>query len=40
MVRAKGGGLNNEAYGPGANAFNDLMATWRADGNLEGLELY
>jgi cyclohexanone monooxygenase len=40
QVSANGGGLNNEAYGPGANAFNDLMATWRADGKLEGLELY
>ncbi|MDH3644524.1 MAG: NAD(P)/FAD-dependent oxidoreductase [Gammaproteobacteria bacterium] len=40
QVSDKGGGLNNEAYGPGANAFNDLMATWRAEGDLDGLELY
>ena len=33
------GGLNTEAYGPGINAFNDLLAEWRAKGDLEGLEL-
>lgn len=38
-VHPQGGGLNTEAYGLGANAFNDLMARWRAQGDLEGLEL-
>jgi cyclohexanone monooxygenase len=38
-VSPLGGGLNTEAYGLGANAFNDLMAQWRAEGELEGLEL-
>jgi cyclohexanone monooxygenase len=32
-------GLNGEAYAPGANAFNALIADWRAKGNLEGLEV-
>ena len=39
QVSAQGGGLNTEAYGLGANAFNDLMAAWRAEGDLQGLEL-
>ena len=33
------GGLNTEAYAPGANAFNALMAEWREKNDLEGLEL-
>ncbi|MCZ6888763.1 MAG: NAD(P)/FAD-dependent oxidoreductase [Gammaproteobacteria bacterium] len=33
------GGLNTEAYAPGANAFNALMAEWREQSDLEGLEL-
>jgi cyclohexanone monooxygenase len=33
------GSLNAEAYAPGANAFNALLAEWRNDGQLEGLEL-
>lgn len=28
-----------EPYGPGFYAFGDLLAQWRADGDLEGLEL-
>ena len=32
-------GLNGEAYSPGANAFNALLAKWREKGDLEGLEL-
>jgi cyclohexanone monooxygenase len=28
-----------EAYSPGVNAFNELLAEWRARGDLEGLEL-
>jgi cyclohexanone monooxygenase len=35
----RGGGLNGEAYSPGANAFNALLAKWREGGQLEGLEL-
>jgi cyclohexanone monooxygenase len=33
------GGLRAESYGPGLNAFNDLLAEWRAKGDLEGLIL-
>jgi cyclohexanone monooxygenase len=33
------GGLNGEAYAPGANAFNALLAQWREKGDLEGLEI-
>jgi len=32
-------GLNGDAYAPGANAFNALIAKWRERGDLEGLEL-
>jgi cyclohexanone monooxygenase len=32
-------GLNGEAYAPGVNAFNALLAQWRAQGDMEGLEL-
>jgi cyclohexanone monooxygenase len=32
-------GLNGEAYAPGVNAFNALLAKWREQGDLEGLEL-
>jgi cyclohexanone monooxygenase len=32
-------GLAGETYAPGANAFNQLIAEWRARGDLEGLEL-
>ena len=35
----RGAGLNGEAYSPGANAFNALIAKWREKGDLEGLEL-
>ncbi len=35
----RGGGLNGEAYSPGANAFNALLAKWREGGQLDGLEL-
>jgi cyclohexanone monooxygenase len=28
-----------ESYAPGANAFNALLAKWRANGDLDGLEL-
>ena len=33
------GGLNTEAYAPGANAFNRLLAEWRGTDELPGLEL-
>jgi cyclohexanone monooxygenase len=33
------GTLGGEAYSPGINAFNALLADWRANGQLEGLEL-
>ena len=36
---AEGGGINTDAYGPGVNAFNALLADWRAKGDLAGLEL-
>lgn len=29
----------SEAYSPGVNAFNQLLADWRADGRMDGLEL-
>jgi len=34
-----GTGLFAGGYAPGINAFNALMAKWREDGKLEGLEL-
>jgi cyclohexanone monooxygenase len=33
------GGLNTEAYAPGANNFNKLLGKWRDEGDLAGLEL-
>ncbi|MBN9531830.1 MAG: NAD(P)/FAD-dependent oxidoreductase [Alphaproteobacteria bacterium] len=33
------GSLAGETYGPGINAFNALLAEWRADGSMKGLEL-
>ena len=33
------GTLTGDAYGPGVNAFNDLLGRWRNAGVLEGLEL-
>ena len=33
------GGINAESYAPGVNAFNDLLAEWRANGELAGLSL-
>jgi cyclohexanone monooxygenase len=33
------GSLNGETYTPGINAFNKLIAEWRAQGDLKGLEL-
>jgi cyclohexanone monooxygenase len=34
------GGLNGQTFTPGINAFNALLAEWRAKGALEGLELH
>ena len=31
-------GIGAESYAPGLNAFNQLLAQWREDGTLEGLE--
>jgi len=33
------GGQAGQTYAPGINAFNALLADWRADGKLEGLAL-
>lgn len=38
-IATRGGGLTDEAYGPGANAFSSLIKTWREDGNLSGLDI-
>jgi cyclohexanone monooxygenase len=38
-ISERGGGLNNESYAPGVNAFNALLARWREAGTLAGLEL-
>jgi cyclohexanone monooxygenase len=38
-IASRGGGFNGEAYTPGINAFNALIAAWREKGDLEGLEL-
>jgi len=35
----EGPGINTDAYGPGINAFNALLAQWREQGDLAGLEL-
>ena len=32
-------GLATQAYAPGINAFNALLAEWREEGNLEGFEV-
>jgi cyclohexanone monooxygenase len=37
-IASRGGGLNGETYAPGANAFNRMLAAWREQGDLEGLE--
>lgn len=31
--------LQNASYGPGINAYNQLIRAWRASGKLEGMEL-
>ena len=38
-LEARSAGLNGDAYAPGANAFNALIAKWRAAGDMAGLEL-
>lgn len=35
----RSGGLNGQTYTPGINKFNALLAEWRAQGDLAGLEL-
>ena len=35
----RSGGLNGQTYTPGINRFNALLAAWREQGDLEGLEL-
>jgi cyclohexanone monooxygenase len=35
----RSGGLNGQTYTPGINRFNALLAEWRAQGDLAGLEL-
>jgi len=35
----RSGGLNGQTYTPGINRFNALLAEWRANGDLAGLEL-
>ena len=35
----RSGGLNGQTYTPGINRFNALLADWRAQGDLAGLEL-
>jgi len=36
----RSGGLNGQTYTPGINRFNALLAAWREQGDLEGLELH
>jgi hypothetical protein len=36
----RSGGLNGQTYTPGINRFNKLLAEWRDEGNLQGLELH
>ena len=36
----RSGGLNGQTYTPGINKFNALLAEWREEGNLQGLELH
>ena len=38
-VSERRGTLNGEAYAPGVNKFNALLAEWRESGELPGLEL-
>ena len=36
----RSGGLNGQTYTPGINKFNALLAEWREEGGLQGLELH
>ncbi|MDA1073919.1 MAG: NAD(P)/FAD-dependent oxidoreductase [Proteobacteria bacterium] len=38
-VKERRGNLNGEAYAPGVNAFNNLLAQWRQADDLAGLQL-
>jgi hypothetical protein len=31
--------MQNSPYAPGINAFNALLAEWRANGRFEGMQL-
>ncbi|MCB1694091.1 MAG: NAD(P)/FAD-dependent oxidoreductase, partial [Pseudomonadales bacterium] len=37
--QGRGAGMQNSPYAPGINAFNALLAAWREDGKLEGMQL-
>ena len=39
FAEGRAAGLNGDAYAPGANAFNALIAKWREKGDMEGLEV-
>ena len=36
----RSGGLNGQTYTPGINKFNALLAEWREQGDIQGLELH
>lgn len=38
-IGARGTGIGSEVYAPGINAFNAVLAAWRAEGALAGFEL-
>ncbi|MFM7118646.1 MAG: flavin-containing monooxygenase [Gammaproteobacteria bacterium] len=38
-VGTQGSGIGSEVYAPGINAFNAVLAAWRAEGSLAGFEL-
>ncbi len=37
--QGSGGNMQNSPYAPGINAFNALLAEWRKQGDLDGMEL-
>jgi cyclohexanone monooxygenase len=39
LGHSESSGIGSEIYTPGINAFNALLAEWREEGNLEGMEL-
>jgi cyclohexanone monooxygenase len=36
----RSGGLNGQTYTPGINKFNALLAEWREQGEMQGIELH